>query len=112
MPYKNKEDQNKAAQRWYEKNKVQHIANKNRCQKARSKKYRLKLIKLFGGKCQNPGCGYEKHLQILEFHHRNNKEDYVTRLINGGFSWKKILAEAKKCELLCPNCHRTIHLVK
>ena len=46
----------------------------------------------------------------LEFHHKNPKEKEF--LISGPrltYSLKRLTEEAKKCELLCSNCHKEIH---
>ena len=52
----------------------------------------------------------ETHPACLEFHHR----DPSTKLFNigedyGKHSWKSILAEVAKCDVLCSNCHRKLH---
>ena len=60
-----------------------------------------------GGKCAL--CGYDKCNSALEFHHINpSKKDYQlssgsTRSLNRDF------VEARKCILVCSNCHREIH---
>lgn len=60
----------------------------------------------FGGKCSI--CGYNKCLDALHFHHpNNNKEICVSHALYNGF--KAGLAEAKKCQLICANCHAEIH---
>lgn len=66
------------------------------------------LIKVFGGKCCI--CGFDKWQSALEFHHVNPEEkefglttDTTTKAL------EKQLLEAKKCILVCSNCHRGIH---
>ena len=65
------------------------------------------LIHVMGGKCAL--CGYDKCNGALEFHHINpSKKDYQlssgsTRSLNRDF------VEARKCILVCSNCHREIH---
>lgn len=80
-----------------------------KCQYAACYKRRVgmkaKLVALFGGKCVK--CGYSKSIRALSFHHR----DPTTKLfgIGGqGYSWKRTVAEAQKCDLLCANCHAEI----
>lgn len=67
------------------------------------------LVKMFGGKCKK--CGYKKSLSALGFHHRDEREKKFTvsgnNLINR--SWEAVVAEAKKCDLLCANCHSEHH---
>ena len=52
----------------------------------------------------------EDRIPCLEFHHRNPKEKEFA-ISNGvwQFSRKKILAEIRKCEILCSNCHAVLH---
>ena len=66
---------------------------------AKRRKLLLKLRMDMGGKCTD--CGYNKYPQILQFHHLRDKIDNVTNIPG----LKKIVEEAKKCILLCPNCH-------
>lgn len=68
---------------------------------------RERLKSFFGGACQL--CGYDRCVTALDYHH----VDPATKLfeISTGLnrSWSKVLAEAKKCVLICSNCHREIH---
>ena len=81
----------------YEYQKKRHI----------SRKY--ELINLMGGKCII--CGYDKNYASLEFHHLNPKEKEfpldARHLSNSSIT--SLLTEAKKCILLCANCHRELH---
>ena len=72
----------------------------------RKKKLKKEIIELFGGKCSK--CGYNKCMGALDFHHEGRKEEAISRLIKNN-SREKILKEAKKCILLCANCHREVH---
>ena len=88
--------------RYYQKNKEQIKTKDN----ARRKQYKNHLILLLGGKCG--GCGVSNAL-LLDFHHidPSTKEFEMSRgLAKGGKSLKQLEDEAKKCELLCANCHR------
>ncbi len=66
------------------------------------KKNKLTLINELGGKCAV--CGYGKYYGSLHFHHIDPslKESSVAHLIAGIDRARK---EAKKCVLLCANCH-------
>jgi hypothetical protein len=70
---------------------------------------KLELIKLFGGKCEL--CGYNKNIAAFDFHHKD--PDTKNFEIKVQFLKYKnddeILEEAKKCMLLCANCHRELH---
>jgi 5-methylcytosine-specific restriction endonuclease McrA len=81
------------------------------CEAANKKRYRLKaksiLIAEAGGKCVR--CGYDRYFGALEFHHL----DPATKEFSlGGTGWmdgmEKLRKEAKKCILLCSNCHREV----
>ncbi len=84
-----------------------------RCLKCRSgavtryrRKTKRRLVVTFGGKCTL--CGYNKYVGSLDFHHidPNTKKYGLSR----GFSlsYEKLLEEAKKCILLCKNCHQEV----
>lgn len=85
-----------------------------RCCKCRSEgvirwRHRVKerLVAACGGKCQ--GCGYDRCMRALEFHHRNPEQKEFGIAAGGrtkGFATK--LKEAKKCVLLCSNCHMEV----
>lgn len=70
---------------------------------------KMKLIMEFGGKCSV--CGYNKNISALDFHHKESftKSFQLDKRTLSNLSWDNILEEAKKCELLCSNCHREIH---
>lgn len=60
-----------------------------------------------GGKCI--GCGYNKTLSALEFHHLNpDKKDFAISR-RRGFKLDQIKPELDKCVLVCANCHAEIH---
>jgi hypothetical protein len=54
-------------------------------------------------------CGYNKCAEAIEFHHKDsNKEATISNMVNNG-QRKALLAEIKKCDILCANCHREAH---
>ena len=98
-----KQSKNIIDKRYYEKNKEEIYRRKMN----RRKKLKEEAIKISGGKCSV--CGYDRCLSALEFHHNHeNKEGHVSTFIKKG-SRQKVLKEAKKCILLCANCHRELH---
>lgn len=87
-----------------------------RCKKCRServsksRKEQIKKLKLhFGGKCIK--CGYDKYLQALDFHHQDpNQKEFGLGENRSGRSYKRMIEEASKCDLLCCRCHREFHI--
>lgn len=92
------------------------ICNKNltsklrqRCDSCNSRIHRARLklacVKYLGGKCMK--CGWNEDYYVLEFHHKNNNKEF--QISDKILSWEKMKQEIQKCELLCSNCHRSIH---
>ncbi len=85
-----------------------------RCKKCRSERVsqtrrnnKRKLVELYGCKCSI--CSYDKFIGALHFHHLDpSKKEFA--LGEGGiaFSLKRMKEEAKKCILVCANCHAEI----
>lgn len=72
------------------------------------RKDKIKRLKMyFGGKCAI--CGYAKCLDALDFHHLNPEEKLFSLRSFRGRAYATQLAEAKKCTLICANCHRELH---
>ena len=69
---------------------------------------RRRLVSEFGGRCGV--CGYERCMSALEFHHMEPAEK---RFALSGPAllrpWRFVIEEARKCVLLCANCHRELH---
>jgi 5-methylcytosine-specific restriction endonuclease McrA len=65
------------------------------------------LVDAFGGKCII--CGYHKYLGALDFHHLNPRTKSFALSVKGlSYSRASLLKEAKKCVLVCKNCHMEI----
>lgn len=63
-----------------------------------------KLVEMFGGKCVV--CGYKKYAGALDFHHTDPKIKTFALSVKGlSYAWDSLLQEAKKCVLVCKNCH-------
>lgn len=73
------------------------------------KRTKDKLVEALGGKCRV--CSYMKSTQALSLHHVDPsvKEFGFGAIRATPKSWEKILTEAKKCVLLCSNCHAEVH---
>lgn len=88
----------------HEKNKTQRLLQLGaRRRELKDKWYEFKATL----KCSE--CGFS-HIAALDFHHKDpsKKEGLISRLISDG-RFKKAEEEAKKCIILCANCHRIHH---
>lgn len=82
-----------------------------RCKRCRNERVserrrtiKRKLVEEAGGKCLI--CGYNRCQQGLEFHHLDPAAKEFHLALNGVTrSLEKSRAEARKCVLLCSNCH-------
>lgn len=71
------------------------------------KRVKIALVKAFGSKCQR--CGEEHSVGVFDFHHLNPNEKSFS-LGSGSTTRAKssYAEEAKKCVMLCANCHRYV----
>jgi len=53
-------------------------------------------------------CGFDD-FRALQFHHERDKEHNIAAMLKSGFALENIKQEAKKCEVLCANCHQIHH---
>ncbi len=99
--YQSKEDVKIIQRRYWIKNK-----NKIRIRrKLRRNELKKKIVLLLEGECKM--CHIKsQYYQIYDFHHNNkDKEENVGTFISR-LQEKKAVEEAKKCVLLCSNCHK------
>lgn len=78
----------------------------------RRKNLKQTYIESMGGKCSR--CGYDEFVSGLDFHHMENKEFPIAKLLtNARLDNKKNKArleqELSKCTILCRNCHGALH---
>ena len=83
------------------------------CKSTRVKKLRAEregmLHSLFDKKCGH--CGLKDDVpSFFDFHHlkTSTKIREVKQILCG--SLEALMKEVKKCVMLCPNCHRRVHL--
>lgn len=88
---------------------IKNNTNTSHSQYIRAWRRKLKLLDIFGSHCEI--CGYNKNIAALEFHHKDStqKEFKLDARKLANTKWENILIEAKKCQLLCSNCHRELH---
>ena len=92
-------------------NAAYHAANKerhNRLIHERNRRTRLEyMARIYQYLREHPctDCG-ETDIAVLEFDHLRDKRVCISEMFRRGFSWKAIVEEIAKCEVVCANCHR------
>ena len=73
----------------------------------RRRKVKALLVAESGGKCQV--CGYDRYVGALHFHHLDPSEKRFQLSFAGMTrSLEAMRTEARKCVLLCSNCHAEV----
>jgi transposase len=73
----------------------------------RRRKVKEILVHEAGGRCVI--CGYDRTARALEFHHVDPRDKWLPVSANGvTLSLDSLRAEARKCVLLCSNCHAEV----
>jgi transposase len=71
---------------------------------ARRRRVKLALVAEAGGACRL--CGYDRYAGALQFHHLDPSEKSFALADRGlARSLERARAEARKCVLVCANCH-------
>ena len=74
---------------------------------ARRRTVKRTLVEEAGGRCVR--CGYDRFVGALQFHHRDAKGKRFGLAQKGAtISIDRLRAEARKCDLLCANCHAEV----
>lgn len=68
---------------------------------------KLKLVEMMGGKCEI--CGYNKSIAALSFHHKDRRHKTFNISAYLSLPIDELIIEAKKCRLICLNCHAELH---
>ena len=78
-------------------------------QQQRGGQRRQRLIQDKGGRCER--CGYNRNGAALAFHHLDptTKSFGIDLRLCSNTTWETLVSEARKCLLLCLNCHAEIH---
>ncbi len=69
----------------------------------RRRKVKRLLVQEAGGACLL--CGYSRCVSALEFHHVDPSEKHFALSLRAARSLERLRTEARKCVLLCANCH-------
>lgn len=121
---RNKENKSRYNREYYKRNKKRILKNKkewrkkNRDKELKTSREGRKRSREFvedyrkGKSCAS--CGWNKHPEILQFHHRSSekKERNIATMRGKSYTSNRIKKEIKKCVLLCPNCHFWKHKKK
>ena len=91
--------------KFYSKNRIKCIKCNSKVQSRRKSSNKQKLLDKHGRKCSK--CGYNKCDSALQFHHTDPSQKKF-KLSYSAPSVEKLDLEAKKCILLCANCHAEI----
>ena len=80
------------------------IRHKKVVRNGKWKRWAVGILKLNMGGCVD--CGYSANAFALDFDHKPefHKHNEVAQL--AACSWRTILEEIAKCDLVCANCHR------
>ena len=81
-------------------------AKSNTWRAQQKRRIKERLIEEAGGKCVL--CGYDRCVAALDFHHLDPTEKDLR--ISRCSSYDEAKREAKKCRLLCANCHREVEV--
>lgn len=103
--YSNKYEYKKV---WRKKN----LAWRRQWRRKRGAEKKIILIKTAGGKCTKCGLEYDgRNGGAFQFHHRDpsGKDFNISKGLDG-YSIEDLIDEAKKCDLLCANCHFILHM--
>lgn len=93
---------------WTHRNRKKRYTAKQRWIRRRKKN----LIIKWGGKCGLCGIEFDGECtSIFDFHHRvpSKKKFCINNRTLNRYGIKAVEAEAKKCDLICANCHRMLH---
>lgn len=91
--------------RYYKHHEYYRAHHKKLTERSRGEKAKRVFEYLLEHPCVD--CG-ETDPIVLEFDHRDGevKDRAVAELVSDNCGWRKILAEIKKCDVRCANCHR------
>lgn len=84
---------------------TRHAATQKRHSENVIKTNKAKLAELKRAPCAD--CGVQYPPYVMHYDHRDpsTKLYAIAQMVGTTFSWEKIEAETKKCDLVCSNCH-------
>ena len=105
--YADHSEQERQRAQLYRKTHPEVILKHTSSRQAKRKSVKQQLVAAAGGKCRDCGAAFPDYPEVFDFDHlpENGKETAVSHFLAQG-AFKKAILEAKKCELVCSNCHR------
>mgnify|MGYP003579095720 CR=1 FL=1 len=90
---------------------IKHKEYRKTVKSARHRMLKIRLIKEFNSKCNDCELYYSgKNAAIYHFHHIDpSTKSFALGNRLTSISWDRIIKEAKKCVMLCANCHELRH---
>lgn len=103
VPYKNPEDQRRAARAHYERNKEQYLERARTWNNAQ----KIRIRELIRAEKDKPcaDCGRNYPYYVMQFDHLADKKYDVANLVNRLVPIERVRDEIAKCEVVCANCH-------
>jgi len=68
---------------------------------------KVRLVYAFGSRCGQ--CGLVDDPVVYDFHHLDPAEKDFQLTSGKMVAWETLVAEAKKCAMICSHCHRKYH---
>lgn len=94
---------------WRSPNQFHKTKQERRNRTTRLRKLRRKWLDYLKMKCGCKICGYKENPFALQFDHvKGKKTKDVSKMVT--YSLKTLMAEVRKCRVLCANCHM-IHTI-
>ena len=87
-----------------EKNYGRGLCRKHWCRWDRRNKT-IKLVEMLGGVCVD--CKQSYPPECFDFHHHEDNKAFTIGQEINSLPFAVLVEEARKCQLLCANCHRT-----
>lgn len=103
VPYKDPEDQRRAARAHYLAHKEDYLKRARTWNKEQKVRIRELIHSAKDKPCTD--CGIKYPFYVMQFDHLSDKEFTIGMLINRAVPIPKILEEITKCEVVCANCH-------
>lgn len=83
--------------------------DKERSRLSKNERRSIERFALYKSTLKCSKCS-ESHPACLDFHHRDGEQKMQhVSVAAKRWSWKRLMTEIAKCDVLCSNCHRKLH---